>query len=557
MFPARLTRGALLALGAAGAASSLAHKARAAVSPGLITDVEVTNGARPFAGDHPLLTTLFPAGPSGRRAVTGRFRLRRPANVQFDVLDRNAPGSLALATEGGVAGSSPKILVSEHHTFGRGLHKLVWEPDPSIPPATYSLVLSVTDFDGRRTTLGAATPAHRSLPAAPIARVMGLDAAFTRRSYAPAGQATLVLATDARAVTLQLIQSGPEATETYADNAVEGVPVGDELTLDWGANADRPTPVQIPIGDWPSGMYFARLQSDDGRLGFAPFVLRPVAPSRRVLVCLPTNTWQAYNFYDADGDGFGDSWYVSWAIPSIDLTRPHLHRGVPFRYRSYDLGFLHWLERTGKEADFYADDDLAAFGTGDALRSAYDLVVFPGHEEYVTGSVFDIVERYRDLGGNLAFLSANNFFRRVDPSGTRLTLAGLWRDLGRPEAALVGVQYRASDRGTHQAPYVLTDAGAASWALAGTGLAPGATFGRYGIEIDATAASSPPGTQVLAELPNLLGPGLTGEMAYYESPSGARVFAAGALNVGGQCLLWPETVQLLENVWSTLAPPGA
>lgn len=270
---------------------------------------------------------------------------------------------------------------------------------------------------------------------------------------------------------------------------------------------------------------------------------------------MPTNTWQSYNFYDADGDGFGDSWYVSWAIDSTDVARPHLHRGVPYRYRSYDLGFQHWLSRTGKQADVYADEDLEAFPTGDALFAAYDLVVFPGHEEYVTSHAYDVVQRYRDLGGNLLFLSANNFFRQVVRRGTTLRLIDLWRLLGRPEAGLIGVQYRASDRGTHQSPFVVTDEGAASWALAGTGLQTGQTFGRYGIEIDATTPDTPPGTVVLAQIPDALGPGLTAQMTYYETSAGARVFAAGALNFGGQILLWPETAQILENVWQALSRP--
>ena len=39
--------------------------------------------------------------------------------------------------------------------------------------------------------------------------------------------------------------------------------------------------------------------------------------------------------------------------------------------------------------------------------------MFPGHHEYVTTREYDVIERYRDLGGNLMFLSANNFFWRV------------------------------------------------------------------------------------------------------------------------------------------------
>jgi hypothetical protein len=117
------------------------------------------------------------------------------------------------------------------------------------------------------------------------------------------------------------------------------------------------------------------------------------------------------------------------------------------------------------------------------------------------------------------------------------------------------VQYCGSDRGTHQAPFVVTADGAASFAFAGTGLSEGSTFGRYGIEVDARAAASPPGILVLAQIPNALGkPGLTAEMTYYETSAGARVFSAGALNFGGQIALWPETTMLLQNVWAHLAP---
>ena len=172
----------------------------------------------------------------------------------------------------------------------------------------------------------------------------------------------------------------------------------------------------------------------------------------------------------------------------------------------------------------------------------------------MTAHVYDLVERYRDLGGNLLFLSANNFFRQVKRESETLEVVGLWRELGRPEAALCGTQYRASDRGTRQAPFVVTGADTAPWLFEGTGLENGSTFGKYGIEVDSTTGSSPPGTQVLARIPDLLGPGRTAEMTYYETPAGARVFSAGALNFGGQILLWPETVQLLENIWARLAP---
>jgi hypothetical protein len=553
----RLTRrGLLLGAAAAGAAVGPARVLAARTRP-ILDGLEVaTDGAPPFAGDRALLATLSPAGIRRRTRAVVRFRLTRAAHIELVALDRNAPGEAALAAETAVPASGTVVLAAQTGLFRAGVHELVWEPPASLAPGTYTLRLTTTDLLGVKTVHGAASPAHPHLLRAPVVRVLGIDAALARRSYAPGETATIVVAADAAALTVQLFRSGTELGPTYANDELNGVAAGDPQSLAWSANSDRPSPVPLPLpAELPSGVYYVRLTSDDGRVGFAPFVVRPSAPSNRVAVVLPTNTWHAYNFYDSDGDGYGDSWYVSWKIKTIDVTRPHLHRGVPYRYRSYDLSFLHWLARTGKNVDFYADEDLESFVNGDVLRAAYDLVVFPGHEEYVTTHAYDVVERYRDLGGNLMFLSANNFFRRVDLRAGRLTLVDLWRDLRRPEAALVGVQYRASDRGTHQHPFVVTEAGAASWAFAGTGLAAGSTFGLYGIEIDATTSVTPPGTTVLAEIPDALGPGLTAQMSYYETPAGARVFAAGVLNFGGEMLLWPESAQLVENVWAQLAQP--
>ena len=69
--------------------------------------------------------------------------------------------------------------------------------------------------------------------------------------------------------------------------------------------------VRVRIGAWPSGLYFARLEAADGRIGFAPFVLRPRWLGKHdVAVVMPTLTWQAYNLRDKDDDGLGDSWYA-------------------------------------------------------------------------------------------------------------------------------------------------------------------------------------------------------------------------------------------------------
>jgi len=309
--------------------------------------------------------------------------------------------------------------------------------------------------------------------------------------------------------------------------------------------------VRVRIGTWLSGLYFARLRAADGTVGFAPFVVRPRRlGEHRIAVVMPTLTWQAYNLRDEDGDGTGDSWYAEWRTKTVRLGRPFLSRGVPYNFRRYDLPFLNWLSRTHKNVDVLAQRDIAS-ASPRALRSAYSLIVFPGHHEYVTRGEYDAIEGYRYLGGRLMLLSANNFFWEVVIRDGFMTKTKLWRDLGRPEAGLIGVQYLANGKGPRM-PWIVRRAPASSWVFAGTGLRDGSTFARGGVEIDRVAAATPDDVQVLAEIPNLFGAGKTAQMTYYEHPSGAQVFAAGAFYFTRMINLDPVVSRIVENLWARM-----
>jgi hypothetical protein len=154
------------------------------------------------------------------------------------------------------------------------------------------------------------------------------------------------------------------------------------------------------------------------------------------------------------------------------------------------------------------------------------------------------------------FLSANNFFWRVVRRGDTIVKTKQWRDLGRPEAALVGVQYRGNDGGERRAPWTLTSSPATRWVFARTGLGRGEQFGDdWGIEIDGTDESSPSQVQVLAEIADVYGPGFTAQMTYYETETGARVFAAGAFSIAGQ-IGKPHVSRVVENLWRRLDAGG-
>jgi hypothetical protein len=378
-----------------------------------------------------------------------------------------------------------------------------------------------------------------------------LTARFTQTSYWPGHVAELRIAGPGTRFQLQILRAGAERAWSSVGRAWG--PAQHLVFRHAGANT-----VRVRLGDWSSGLYFARLTAPDGRaVTFAPFVVRPhVWGEHRVAIVLPTYSWQAYNFYDADHDGRGDSWYVDSHRHNVVLTRPFAGDGKPPHYRTQQRGFLRFLVHTGRQADYLTDQDLDEVATGQELAQRYDLIVFSGHEEYVTTHIYDVIQQYRDLGGNLAFLSADNFFRRVDRVRNRLWLIGLWRNLGRPEAALIGVQYRGNDRGGHTAPYVVTNAEAAPWLFAGLDVEDGADLGtaKYGIEFDATAPESPPGTAVLATVnPGLDGGAIIGQMTYYETAAGAKVFAAGTLSFGGSDNAVGTT--LFTNLWNHLIVP--
>ena len=534
------TRTGLVVVLAVSLSSAAAPAVRVAPAPKLL-DLRVSNGSTPYAGDRPLLTTVSPNGDGFRdRAVVG-FRLTKSATVELDVLQ-------TVNVKRGK--NTVQTISSVRHAFSAGRHRLVWTPARSLPSGTYVLELTVTDTQGRRRIYNDLPLAGRVRVRAPVVRIQRIGVSVGAR-YMPGQTAVASVATDARQLEVDVLsfRNGRGAV----DPKTGASPIAPPVALAWRGHRKAPGRVRIHIGDWPSGLYFVRITSKDRRVGYAPFVVRPpVLGTSRIAVVLPTNTWQAYNFADADGDGWGDSWYVNGAFRRVDIGRPYNDSGIPLRFRDFDSPIIAWLSARGN-VDFLTDLDLEHVPNGDLLAHVYDLIVFPGHEEYTTAHEYNVVQRYRNLGGNLMFLSANNFFWKVVFQGQVMRRVGEWRNLGRPEASIVGVQYVASNYGIHQGAYIANTTGA-PWVFAGTGLANGQSFGRYGYEIDIRSPATPPGTILLASIPDLMGPGRTAEMTYYETAAGAKVFAAGALNFGAS-VGDPVVARILDNLWARLSRP--
>jgi N,N-dimethylformamidase len=176
-----------------------------------------------------------------------------------------------------------------------------------------------------------------------------------------------------------------------------------------------------------------------------------------------------YNFH-SDGSGVG---MASMRRPMIDKRMNQIHlvdpdpAGSGLYWMAADTYIIDLLTRRGIEYEVITDHDVHAEGA--ALLSKYNVVLTGQHPEYHTTETLDAIATYTNTGGRLMYLGGNGFYWKVVPhpegpwaleirraeGGIRLwetapgesyhafdsSYGGLWRRLGRPPQALVGVGF--------------------------------------------------------------------------------------------------------------------
>ncbi|MTE19814.1 phosphoribosylamine--glycine ligase [Streptomyces sp. TRM43335] len=307
--------------------------------------------------------------------------------------------------------------------------------------------------------------------------------------------------------------------------------------------------LQIP-DYWSTGAHVAVLTTADGHRSHIPFTVRDERPGDLLMV-LPDVTWQAYNLFPEDGRT-GASLYHAWdergrllgeeeAAVTVSFERPYAGAGLPLHVgHAYD--FIRWAERYGYDLAYADTRDLHA---GRVDPSRYRGLVFAGHDEYWSVPMRRAVEKARDSGTSLVFLSANTMYWQVElgpsPSGAPDRLLHCrkrrgpgrslrWRDQGEPEQQVLGVQYA----GQVPRPYPLVVRNAHHWLWESTGAAEGDELpGMVAGEADRyfPRAPLPPHTErvLLAHSPyeDASGGHRHQETSLYRAPSGALVFASG------------------------------
>ena len=307
---------------------------------------------------------------------------------------------------------------------------------------------------------------------------------------------------------------------------------------------------RLPVPSyWNAGAYVAVLTTADGYRSHIPFTVRDTRPADLLLV-LPDVTWQAYNLYPEDGRT-GASLYHAWdeqgrllgesdAATTVSFDRPYAGAGLPLHVgHAYDV--IRWAERYGYDLAYANARDLHA---GRIDPAGYRGVIFPGHDEYWSVPMRTAVERAREHGTSLVFLSANTLYWQVEltpsPSGPARLLTGrnrrgpgrptLWREQDRAEQQLLGIQYA----GPVPRPYPLIVRNAGHWMWESTGAHEGDGIeGLVAAEADRYYPRTPlPAHEervLLAHSPytDRQGARRHQETSLYRAPSGAWVFASG------------------------------
>ncbi len=325
-------------------------------------------------------------------------------------------------------------------------------------------------------------------------------------------------------------------------------PVGifSEVRADWPASIGLTIPAT-----WVSGYYLANLVLTSGpsagSVDRVPFIVREGHTRRsQVLGQVPVNTWQAYNGWG------GASLYEHSSVggrraAAVSFDRPYFIGAGSQEMTDWEIAFVRWLEREGYDISYQTDVDTHRDPAG---LNAHRLVLMLGHDEYWTKEMRDGFEAARAAGTNLGFLGANAAYWQIryangertiisykslyDPEPVLELKTALFREIGRVECALLGVQHQGGLQNWGRHDYVVTTAGASDPWMEGTGFVEGARIENVvSVERD-TVPSSGCGRPVTVLFRYDAGSDTLGDAAAvrYTADSGARIFSTGTMELG-------------------------
>ncbi|MEI6312967.1 MAG: N,N-dimethylformamidase beta subunit family domain-containing protein [Bacteroidota bacterium] len=329
--------------------------------------------------------------------------------------------------------------------------------------------------------------------------------------------------------------------------------------------------------DLSPGLYYFKLISNK-KTFTVPIVIYSKKAANKLLVIASTNTWTAYN------DWGGASFYKFLNANSCQLKiatlvstqRPNNINQLSIYPEAHLVSserlFLNWLEVNQYGYDLISDEELDA---DSSILKNYKVVVINSHGEYYTRAMYDHIQGFVEAGGSLLSMGANQVYWKVvktadqlecmkfgDQHSLNTDVGGKWRDLGRAESGLLGVEFSKEGLATY-APYQIMQSD--HWVFKGTGLKNGDTVGiasktgRLGLgasghETDKMTSFSPINTVLLAKGQNISAKDSTdygvggAEMTFYEHPAGGAVFSVGSISFNGALMLDKKLSLVTKNV---------
>jgi hypothetical protein len=359
---------------------------------------------------------------------------------------------------------------------------------------------------------------------------------------------------------------------------------------------------------WLSGVYVAVVTSEAMYQSMMPFWVVDNSRHSDLLFVSSLNTYQAYNDfpYDpapSDPGGLprtGRSLYGFSSAGGLPAVKVSFDRPFSSQYGGpgdggvfdFEPELIAFLERSGYDVTYAPDP---AIDRRPSMLLHHQAVVIGGHSEYWSRAAYDGAFAARAEGVGLAFITANEIYwqvryepnqrgveRRVmvgykdaapDPVVDPALRTTLWRNLGRPEQKLAGVQFPTDgNQDWGGQPYLPQHT--EHWAYAGTGFQNGVPLPveAVGYEIDNydPGVGPPEGTEytLLAASPflNFAGASYVHNSSIYRGPGGNWVWATGSMDwawtltaggsSAGQDNVRPETQIMTRNILDRMIVDG-
>ena len=313
-----------------------------------------------------------------------------------------------------------------------------------------------------------------------------------------------------------------------------------------------PVSTVVDTAGFTSGYYLAALNpaGSDATSSYVPFVVRNDSQPADVVVSIPFNTYQAYNYWG------GRSLYTSPPAQRVSFDRPYANNmGTQFLFAG-DYQMITMLEREGVNVTYITNIDMHR---NPGILANRKLLMAAYHDEYWSRPMYDTLVSALAASTSAAFLSANNIYwqvrfepsaggvvdRRmvsyknaVDPmsfGSTPWLTTTLFREpiVGLPELRVLGAALHGSSFGPSSTTSPWKVANANHWIYSGTGLQNGDLIsGLVGGEWDSSPVGRPADATIISDSVSPTGTGSGQNGVVRDLPSGRFVFNASTIRFG-------------------------